>query len=736
MSNEVRITVTTTDHTGNAFQSLNMSLSGLQAHAGSAAAAIGTSGAAGGPGLSGALGGFAALVGASALPSLSAFIPLLAGGAVAAGTLKLGFAGVSDALAAAGKDQEAYQKALAGMSPAARSFTETLVGMKKEFAGVGREVQKAMLPGFTNALKAAKPLIDPVRSSLVEMGRAFGEVGNQFAKMFKDSGFQKDFSRVLEMGTESIGKLAKSIAPLVQSFIEFGAASKPALDALTNGLSDLLSKGLPGFFEGLSRGIEGSSKMFAGLFDALNVVLPAFGRLSGQLADTFGPLLGSIFRYIGELVAAVADALIPALDALSPVFDNLSKGIDGSIGPMRTLISVLGTALGWAAQIVAIALKNITDLMVILQPIVSNLASAIFGGLAPAFGSLDGKMGWAEKLSNFVASHKLELQQVFSLGAAAVMDFVIAVVENLPGAFTMFRTLLSVVLGVMGGILEAAATGLGWLPGIGDDIEDANEAFKGFRSTVEENLAKAGVYVEDFSGRVTPKLKQNKLEMNIRNWETQLGTAKEQLKTVPPSKRSKLLATIADLQEKIATGKASLASIKDKNVSVNGKNNTGAATGGAKRNLSSVRSRSVNLNARNLVGGAVSAAKRSIGSVVGKTVSIVANFVSTGAQKVKSFFGFAHGGIVGRAAEGGPRSNMTLVGEQGPELVNLAPGSTVHTNGDTARMLAGMASAGGGRPLDLSMYIDSHRFAELMIDPLRKVVAARGGNVQAVLGRA
>lgn len=56
--------------------------------------------------------------------------------------------------------------------------------------------------------------------------------------------------------------------------------------------------------------------------------------------------------------------------------------------------------------------------------------------------------------------------------------------------------------------------------------------------------------------------------------------------------------------------------------------------------------------------------------------------------------GFAHGGVVGAAASGGPRGNRVLVGELGPEIVDLAPGSMVHPAGASASMLAG-----GGAPI-------------------------------------
>ncbi|MDY7101565.1 MAG: hypothetical protein S0880_10295, partial [Actinomycetota bacterium] len=46
------------------------------------------------------------------------------------------------------------------------------------------------------------------------------------------------------------------------------------------------------------------------------------------------------------------------------------------------------------------------------------------------------------------------------------------------------------------------------------------------------------------------------------------------------------------------------------------------------------------------------------------------------------------GGITGSAAGGGPRGRRTLVGEDGPEIVDLAPGSQVHSTPDTMRMLS------------------------------------------------
>jgi hypothetical protein len=49
-----------------------------------------------------------------------------------------------------------------------------------------------------------------------------------------------------------------------------------------------------------------------------------------------------------------------------------------------------------------------------------------------------------------------------------------------------------------------------------------------------------------------------------------------------------------------------------------------------------------------------------------------------------------------------------------------------------------MVSLGGGQggPIAITLMIGNTTLGELVIDPLRKAVHSRGGNVQAVLGRA
>jgi hypothetical protein len=92
----------------------------------------------------------------------------------------------------------------------------------------------------------------------------------------------------------------------------------------------------------------------------------------------------------------------------------------------------------------------------------------------------------------------------------------------------------------------------------------------------------------------------------------------------------------------------------------------------------------------------------------------------------------ASGGVVGQAATGGARGGLTWVGERGPELVALPPGSAVSSHGDSMR-----AATGGGGQVDVVLHAApgaSRDLVQTLLSLLRYEIRAQGGNVQQVLG--
>lgn len=97
--------------------------------------------------------------------------------------------------------------------------------------------------------------------------------------------------------------------------------------------------------------------------------------------------------------------------------------------------------------------------------------------------------------------------------------------------------------------------------------------------------------------------------------------------------------------------------------------------------------------------------------------------------------GFAKGGIRG-AAGGGLQSNETLVGEAGPEIVNLPPGARVFPNGRTRQRMnnQGMNNNSGEQKIVLEFRSGGSTLEDLFVEVMRKGVKVRGGNAQRVLG--
>lgn len=118
-----------------------------------------------------------------------------------------------------------------------------------------------------------------------------------------------------------------------------------------------------------------------------------------------------------------------------------------------------------------------------------------------------------------------------------------------------------------------------------------------------------------------------------------------------------------------------------------------------------------------------------------RVLSMAAATAALKTARLLSNMGYAHGGVVG-AATGGLHSGLRMVGEHGPELLELPAGTRVNSNPDTERILAG-AGGGGGQPILVQLLLDGKVLAQQMVEPTRELVSRFGrGSVQTLYGRA
>lgn len=478
---------------------------------------------------------------------------------------------------------------------------------------------------------------------------------------------------------------------------------------LGRGIRNAFRNARQAFSDGMANGIgNGLRTAMSNPYVAAAVVGLAVGlasMLGAAIAGVLVGVIGGAFVGLGVLAAFqsknVKDKWKKTLSELKPLFADSATGMLPVIERARQQLIRLAkdfaphfkTALIEAGPAVQTFMDYIIKGFERLGKTAAGPLESGFRTLLAALGPMleDTLAGMGDSLAALgrtVGDHATEIAMAINgiIGLITtcidIINFFANVwVTGIHSAGTAIGWLLGVVAmmvdGVLAGfekILGAADFAFGWVPGVGSKFKDAQRAVHTFRETATDDLRALGQRISDTGKNLDRMNRIRRLEVDIKSWSSKLATAKAQLHSVPKSKQAAVRANIADLQAKVRQAKVELAMLHDK---------------------------VVNVTVRNLYDSSLNR--------------------------------HANGGVVGRAASGGVRSNMTLVGEQGPEIINTPAGSHIRTNSDSRRI---MNRSGGGTsmpPFVILLDVGGSRLAELQIDPIRKIVKSRGG-VRATFG--
>lgn len=468
-------------------------------------------------------------------------------------------------------------------------------------------------------------------------------------------------------------------------------------------LGGILSDGLG---QGIIAGFKGAGPIgiavFAGILAGAVSVIGA--ALSGLLVTA----LGLAFVGIAGISAAQSDEVqrnwAKALDKLKGHFKEVGE----------PLIPVLHEAVHQLEDLADRVAPKFREAMVEAAPAVEEFIDKLFEGFerfgeaaftpimdafevfSPVFGEVfadfmeDLGENFAE-LAVLVREHSYEIELALRV-VFKVLSGLVEVVEFLTEAwiFMVRQTnnaidilinvglipLTEMMLSSFGLMLEGAEKAFGWMPGVGDKLKGASEAFDQFKEDTMASLHKMGEAAANANERLDDLNRTRVLKAEIKTWNAKLEEAKAKLKSVPEKKKAKVAAEVAEAIRKLKAIKAELAAIKNKHVTVTTTYNS---------------------------------------QVHGRT---------------SKQMGRAMGGVIGSAQTGGVRSNMTLVGEAGPELVNLPPGSHVRSNPDTRRLSREQVPA----QAQFVFKSSGRRADDLLLELLRDAIHQRGGDPVAVLG--
>lgn len=405
---------------------------------------------------------------------------------------------------------------------------------------------------------------------------------------------------------------------------------------------------------------DAAKPMIPVLEDAIDML----GRMGRKFAPHFKSALEDaqphLTRFLDHFEKGMGKlggkAFEPLMKAFNELLDEFGPQFSEWLGSLGDSLKGLADAVIENKEAVALALRIMLELL----PLAIDFVAALVR-----------EWGRIVFITKAAAEGFRMIWDSMQIQAAESLKAVIGVVQHLTNAFFEF----------FDSMLAGAEKAFGWIPGIGDKLSAARESFGAFRDDVNAKYESVKRGADEFIVSVKEAAKERHLKMNISAWKKKLADAKDELRSVPKSKTSKVKARIDQLKDKIREARARL----------NGIDGYTATT--------YIRS-----------------------------VYYTANDPRT----LAAAHGRAHGGVIGAAATGGVRNNMTLVGEQGPEVVDLPAGSRVRSNPDTRRLLSG-AGAGGGGGLNIEFRSSGRRADDLLIEMLREAIKTRGGDPVKVL---
>lgn len=449
------------------------------------------------------------------------------------------------------------------------------------------------------------------------------------------------------------------------------------------------------------------------LTDAFKPLIPVLDVVRGVmkgLAKDFAPVI----RQFAEMTKG---PLIGFVKNLGQAFSNLKPAFRPMAQAFNDLLNTIGPQLPGLFSRIADAIANIAQVVSENKTVIAALFLAMLEAIPLVLNAIGGLISFFGELVSAAVGFGAGVARVMADAASAVLGFV----ADMLGALREVGVFLSNVPGLE----EFGQNMVRGLDGAIAKVNEWDQAAQNMAKQVElradtvqltQAIDKARAQLNDPN---LTKERRAKINAEIRDLEIKKAAAIRALNDPKLTKEyeAQLRANISNLQSRLAQARKEL---KDPNLTKTRKADLKAEIGQLKAN--------------------VSIAKSAIASVRGKTVHIrTINetwYRTYYDQRQRLFNGRAHGGIIG-AQGGGPRSAMTLVGEAGPEIVELPFGSRVIPAGETRnRMAQGDMSPGGGGSVTVEFDFAGATtpLERAVVEVLRKAVRNKGGNVQVVLG--
>ncbi|MDB5716454.1 MAG: 20, gp20, partial [Sphingomonadales bacterium] len=366
-----------------------------------------------------------------------------------------------------------------------------------------------------NAKQLGKALNDPLKgiSALAKAGVTFTDGQKDQIEGFVEANDLLSAQKIIlgEVEKQVGGTAAATATSGEKAAVAFGnlkeqvgTALLPVIDKVASFLSEKVIPAVSDFVAGIQDG-SGAGGQFAALFR--DQILPVLQNLGAFLVGTVVPavisLAAGFVKYKDFLlpVAAGITAIIAAIKIWTVVTKAFAvvQGILDVVLAANPIGLVILAIVGLVAALAIVYTKSAT-FRAICEPLFAVLKK-VWGVLMDnkqAFLLLLGPIGLVA--AAFITAYKKSdafraiadsvfgvLKKVTGFIAANFIPMVLKIGSTLlrmaSFGIKAFTFLLDAAFACFEGILSAADKGLGWIPGLGGKIHDANEAFSNFRES-------------------------------------------------------------------------------------------------------------------------------------------------------------------------------------------------------------------------------------------------------------
>jgi hypothetical protein len=178
------------------------------------------------------------------------------------------------------------QQALSGLSPNAREFVETLIGMKGAFSSLKLEVQDALFEGLAEELRITAKAVFPIfRKGLLDGASALNEMAKGAGAAVRELAEDGTLGKALDSANKGLRNLAELPGLVITAFVRLAAAAGPAFERFTQKVAETsedVGKSLDEAFSSgrLEDSIDNAIKTTKQLFRI-------FGDLGSVISSTF-----------------------------------------------------------------------------------------------------------------------------------------------------------------------------------------------------------------------------------------------------------------------------------------------------------------------------------------------------------------------------------------------------------------------------------------------------------------